>query len=58
MYRQKLLLLFGLLVVYIVIVLIFIYKSSQELKSKKILKITKLERSYFNTEKHHTPLER
>ena len=37
-------------------VLIFIYKSSKELESKMILKISKLERSYLNTENHHTPL--
>ena len=55
MYRQKLLLLFGSLVVYVVIVLLFIYKSSKDLKSKKVLTIAKLERSYVNTETHNTP---
>ena len=55
MYRQKLLLLFGLLVVYVVTVLLFIYKSSKDLNSKKVLTISKIERSYVDKEKHHTP---
>lgn len=56
MYQKKSLILFGSVIVYMVIVLLFIYKSSQDLKRNKLLPISKVKYSSVNIENYNTPI--
>ena len=56
MYRKKSLIFFGSVIVYMIIILLFIYKSSQDLKRNKLLPISKLEYSSENTKNYNKPI--